>query len=118
MHKTCKPNEKYNFIYELPQILYSPIISGVINAIIKNLALTDQTIINLKQNKQKNKKELNNKANSIKTILKIKIIIFFIINLFLLFAFWFYSGCFCAVYKKTQIPLIIDTISSFGTSMI
>ena len=72
----------------------------------------------MKQNKEKDKKEINNKANNIKAKLKIKFIIFFIINLLLLFAFWFYLGCFCAVYKKTQIPLIIDTISSFITSMV
>ena len=118
MHKSCKPNGKYNFIYDLPQIIYSPIITGTICAIIKNMALTDQTIISLKQNKEKDKKQINNKMNSIQINLKIKFIIFFIINLLLLFVFWFYLGCFCAVYKNTQIPLIIDTISSFITSMI
>ena len=118
MHKSCKPNGKYRFIYDLPQIIYSPIITGILCAVIKYLALTDQTIINLKQNKEKDKKEINNKANNIKAKLKIKFIIFFIINLLLLFVFWFYLGCFCYVYKNTQIPLIIDTISSFITSMI
>ena len=118
MHKSSKPNGKYRFIYDLPQIIYSPIITGILCAVIKYLALTDQTIINLKQNKEKDKKEINNKANRIQTKLKIKFIIFFIINLLLLFVFWFYLGCFCYVYKNTQIPLIIDTISSFITSMI
>ena len=118
MHKSCKPNGKYRFIYDLPQIIYSPIITGILCAVIKYLALIDQTIINLKQNKEKDKKEINNKANRIQTKLKIKFIIFFIINLLLLFVFWFYLGCFCYVYKNTQIPLIIDTISSFITSMI
>ena len=33
-------------------------------------------------------------------------------------AFWYYVGCFCAVYKNTQIHLISDTLISFGTSLL
>ena len=32
--------------------------------------------------------------------------------------FWYYTTCFCAVYKNTQFHLIKDTLISFGTSMI
>ena len=32
--------------------------------------------------------------------------------------FWYFISCFCAVYKNTQIILIIDTIISFTLSMI
>ena len=48
----------------------------------------------------------------------IKIILFFIITYILLFFFWFYLGCFCAVYKNTQLHLIKDTLISLGTSML
>ena len=44
--------------------------------------------------------------------------LFFFINLILLMFFWFYLGCFCAVYKNTQLHLIKDTLFSLGTSMI
>ena len=50
--------------------------------------------------------------------IKIKIILFFIITYVLLFAFWVYVGCFCAVYKNTQIHLLIEVLSSFGLSFI
>ena len=33
-------------------------------------------------------------------------------------AFWYYVGCFCAVYKNTQIHLIKDTLISFSTSLL
>ena len=51
-------------------------------------------------------------------IIKIKLILFFIINFAFIILFWFYLVCFCAVYKNTQIHLIKDTAFSFLTSMI
>ena len=38
--------------------------------------------------------------------------------LFVLFFMWIYLGCFCAVYKKIQIHLLFDVLSSFGFSFI
>ena len=32
--------------------------------------------------------------------------------------FWYYIGCFCAVYKNTQVILLKDTLSSFLLSLI
>jgi hypothetical protein len=32
--------------------------------------------------------------------------------------FWYYLGCFCAVYENTQIHLIKDTLISFLLNMI
>ena len=107
MHKQYKSNCKYNFIYNLPQkFIYSPLISGIICYGIKFLGLTDQTIINLKQNKEKDKKEINNKANRIQTKLKIKFIIFFIINLLLLFVFGFIWDAFAMYIKKRKFLLL------------
>ena len=51
-------------------------------------------------------------------IIKIKLILFFIINFAIVISFSFYLACFCAVYKNTQIHLIKDTAFSFLTSMI
>ena len=50
--------------------------------------------------------------------LKIKFIIFFILDLILLVMFWIYLSCFSAVYKNTQLHLIKDTLISFATSFI
>ena len=35
-----------------------------------------------------------------------------------MFFFWVYLGCFCSVYKNTQIHLLKDVISSFAISFI
>ena len=50
--------------------------------------------------------------------INIKIILFFIFTYILLFFLWIYLGCFCAVYKNTQIHLLKSVSSSFGISFI
>ena len=116
MHKIYKEKGSFNFIYNIPQILYSSTISGFINGFIQVLALTDSNIIEFKQ-KSKKRNAIVKKEETIRKI-KIKLIFFFVINLILLILFWFYLSCFSAVYKNTQIHLIKDTVISFGTSMI
>ena len=118
MRQCIKYEEKgsFNFIYNIPQILYSSLISGFINGLIQILALTDSNIIEFKR-KAKKKNVIIKKENLVRKI-KIKLVLFFLINLILLIAFWFYLACFCAIYKNTQIHLIKDTVISFCTSMI
>ena len=118
MHKIYEDGGDFNFIYNIPQILYSSLISGFIDAIIKMLALSESNFIKFKKIKSKNKNELRKKADEILGKLKIKFVLLFIIILLLLVLFWFYLACFCAVYKNTQIHLIKDTLISFGTSML
>ena len=48
MHKIYEDKGVFNFLYQLPQILYSTLISSVINIIIKYFALSEKSIINLK----------------------------------------------------------------------
>ena len=47
----------FNFAYQLPQIVYSSLISSVLNILLKLLSLSEDDVINFKQNKD-NKKEL------------------------------------------------------------
>ena len=106
----------FNFIYNLPQIIYSTIISSIINEIIRILALTEMNFIEYR-NKAK-RENIFKVSNSYNSNLKIKFIIFFILNLLFLGLYWIYLSCFCAVYKNTQLYLIKDTLISFGTSLI
>jgi hypothetical protein len=113
MNKIYEQEGTFNFIYQLPQILYSTIISTVINTIIKYLALTEKRIIELK-------KEVNISKEKILYILKcfiIKYIFYFILNFLFLIIFWYYLSCFGVVYKNTQIYLIKDTCISFGLTL-
>ena len=116
MHKIYTDGGSFNFIYNIPQILYSALICGFLNGIINLLALSDSSFVLLKN--KSNKNNVRTKAKEIVSILKIKFAFFFVINLVLLVGFWFYLGCFCAVYKNTQIHLIKDTLISFATSML
>ena len=116
MHKIYIDKGAYNFIYQIPQILYSSIISGVINGLIRYLSLSQNNIIKLKQEKEKDK--LEEKEKKLLDSLKIKFIIFFIITFIILLFFWYYITCFCGIYVNTQIQLLKDTIVSFIISLV
>ena len=112
MHKIYE--DSYTFIYQIVPILYSTIISGVINFIINFLSMTEKNIISLKNAK----KDIKNAEMKTKKIIKIKIIFFIVLNAVLMALFWYYISCFCAVYKNTQTILIKDTLSSFFLSLL
>ena len=115
MHQIVEDEGGFNFIYSLPQIIYSTIISWVITTIIKYLSLSEKDLIILKN--EKNLIFIKDKELEIIKCLKIKFGLFFIFSFILIILFWFYLGCFCAVYKNTQFYLIKDTMISFGFSL-
>jgi len=116
MHKIYEAKGEYNFIYQIPIILYSTIISVIINYLIKLLSLSEKNIIKIKKNEEKeNIDELFLKT---KKTLIIKFTFFYIFNFLFLVFFWFYISSFCAVYQNTQIYLIKDTIISFSLSLL
>jgi hypothetical protein len=114
LHKIYEIQGKYNFIYQIPNILYSTIITSFINIIIKYLSLTEKNILEIK----KEKIIVNGKIFKILKYLSIKLIIFFILLFLFLLFFWFYLTCFCGIYTNSQIHLITDTLSSFGLSFL
>ena len=108
-------NDKFvQFIYQIPQIMYSTIISTFCNKILSFLALSEKNIVKLK----KEKKDLEKRAIETKKCLLKKIKLFFVLNFLILIFFWYYLGCFCAVYKNTQIHLFKDTVFSFLLSLL
>ena len=116
MHKIYKDEGVFNFIYQLPQIIYSIIISTALNAVIHMLALSEGNILNFKKNKKR--KNLYTRVNKLTKFLRIKFILYFIFSIILLFFFWYYLSMFCAIYRNTQNHLIKDTLISFGLSLI
>ena len=112
MHKIYVDEGKYNFIYRLPNILYSSFISNIISSILEYLSFTEDKIIEIKK--------IKNFVNTMKTkkCLKIKFILFFILNFLFLIVFWYYISCFDVVYKNTQIHVIKDTLISFIFSLL
>ena len=114
MHKIYEDGGKFNFIYQIPQILYSSIISTVLIMLVKFLALSEKNVLKIKNSKEN---ELTKIYNSETKTIKFKFICFFIIIYIFLLIFWYYVGCFCAIYKNTQIHLLKDTLISFATSL-
>ena len=114
MHKIYIDKGNYNFVYQIPQIIYASLISGTINALIKFLGLSEKNILEFKNNKT----FTDTDSKKLKITLKIKFILFYIISFILLIFFSFYISCFCSVYINTQIHLIKDTFISFGLSLI
>ena len=55
MHKIYQDKGKFDFIYQIPQILYSTIITAVISLLIKFLALSEKNIIDIKKIIKKDK---------------------------------------------------------------
>ena len=116
MNKINEDHGGCGFLFRIPQMLYSTLISAVINLILKMLSLSNKQILTMKQEKSfANAKII---SNSIIKCLKIKLAIFFIISLLLMLFFWYFISCFCSVYKNTQKILITDTLISFSLSMI
>ena len=116
MHKIHKDNGTFNIIYQIPQILYSSIVSAIINMILKLLSLSEKDILSLKQ--EKHLKKAIDQSKTIEKYIMFKFIIFFILSNILLLFFLYFISCFCAVYTNTQMILINDTLVSFGVSMI
>ena len=108
-------HEIYYFIYQLPQIIYSSLISGILNSLIKFLSLTEKDIIEFKN---KSSVKGGKVKNDLWKRLKFKFVLFFMISYLFLLFFWYYISCFCAVYKNTQIQLIKDTLISWALSLI
>ena len=115
IHNIYENQGDLDLIYQIPQIIYSYIISSIIDKIIRFLSLSQDDVINKKKKLRKEKK----KKEFIKffRVLFVKYIFFYIISFLFLFLFWLYISCFCFVYRNTQIYLIKDTLFSFGISL-
>ena len=114
MHKIYVDKGKFNFLYQIPQVLYSTIISRFIDALIKNLALSQDKIVDLKKEEIKNLDK--NYSKKLFKTLKIKFISFFIVSFMILGFFFYYIACFCGIYVNTQLHLIKDSLMSLITS--
>ena len=116
MHKIYIDKGQYNFFYQIPQILYSSIISSLITVILKNLSLSQKSIIKIKQINELD--TLTKKYILLLKYFKFKLIFFNLLGLIILLFNWYYITLFCAVYTNTQSHLLTDTFTSFGLSLI
>ena len=115
MHQIYQDGGKFNFVYQIPLILYSLLITSILNTIIKGLSLSENSILEIKH---ENINFLDKKGIEIINCLFYKYIIFFIISFPLLFFCFYYIGCFCAVFRNTQIHLIKDSLLSLALHLL
>ena len=116
MHQIYEDEGDYNFFYQLPQIIFSTLISKLFSWLFTKFALSEGNILDFKMDK--NKKHLKKREEKLQFLLKIKFIIYFIISSIFLLFFWYYLAMFCAVYKNTQSHLMTDTLLSFALSLL
>ena len=116
MHKIYESKGDFDLDTQLPISIYSTIISTILNYPLNYLALSNDEIINFKQD--------NTKINILKKLKKliklliIKFTLYFIISFLFLLFFWYYISMFGVIYRNTQIHLLKDTLISFGLSFI
>ena len=116
MHRKYVNNEDFTFVQKIPQLLFTLIVSHIIEVILCFMGMTDSHLYKIKElsNSQKNGEQVINIIEKMKH----RLIGYFIFT-FLLFAFnWYFISAFCAVYQNTQIIFLRDTGISFLTSMI
>ena len=114
MHKIYLDYGKYNFVQQLPQILYSTLVSLIIEILIGILSYTDINIYQIRQIKH----VTADKIVPIFKRVKIKLILYFIITFLLFLFYWYFISAFCAVYNNTQIIYIKDFVSSFSIGLL
>ena len=114
MHKMFLDYGKYNFIQQIPQLIYSTIASQIIELLINSLSLIDKYFYEIK-NINTDKK---NQTKKIIKCIKLKIIFFFLFTFFLLAFYWFSISCFFAIYQNTQFAFIKDSAISFCLELI
>lgn len=108
-------NNGLNISNQIPDIIISSIIIIIMNAILKQLALTEQSILFIKREKYNDAVE---RAKDSKKCFRIRFTIFYVINNIIIIFCWYFLSCFCVIYKNTQILLIRDASCSLGFYML
>ena len=97
MHKLFLDYGKYNFLQQIPQIIYSKLLSNIIEVFLCFLMLTDKHYYQVKVLSKSDKKEI---FDIIKRA-RIKLIIFFVFTFLVFLFYWYLVTAFCAVYVNT-----------------
>lgn len=116
-----KEEGKVGFVYlikkEIRRCIYTSISCTIIGLLIMYLSTTKKRFLTVIE-KEKDHNVFLTKIKKIVTNLKIKLTVFLIVNLILMFAFWYYVSAFCAVYQKTQMPWLESSLITFAFCII
>ena len=114
MHKMYLDYGKYNFVQQIPQIIYSTLVSQMLEVFLCFLSLTDKYYYQMKEVKSE---KINTFFKLLRRI-QIKISSFFIFTGIMFLFYWYTVTCFCTVYENTQMAFIKDSFSSFGLGLL
>jgi surface protein len=115
MHKIYINYGKYDIFQQIPQAIYTTIITNLIEVFLCFLSLTDTVMYRIKRLRN-SKKKIRNEIKIVKCM-KLKIFIFYLFTLIIFFIDWYIVITFCEVYPNTQIIYIKDCIISFVISL-
>ena len=116
MHKIYVDKGLFDFETQIPITIYSFLISTILSIPLSILGLSNDKIIEFKQNQSKH--GIKKQRAKLIFCLKIKFSFYFIISFIFLLFFWYYISMFGVIYKNTQYHLLKDTLMSFGLSFI
>ena len=115
LHKLYKEFGKYDFIYNIPQLIYSVILSALFRIFLFNLSLTASGLLKIKY--ENNVKSATNKSKEFIQNMKIRLFFYFLSSFIFMLFFCYFISCFCAVFHNAQKTLFKDTFISFGSSI-
>ena len=115
IYEINQDNDSFNLSTQISRIIYSAIISALINFIVEILAFSHKNIIKLRYNK--NVKDAKNEEKNIIKKLKYKYILYFGMTIFFNILFFYYITAFCSVYSIIQIHMISNSLMSFLLTM-
>ena len=111
MHKLYTSGGENDFVGQIAQMVYSTIISQLLQIYVEYLIMTDSQYFYLKELKKNS--QLNTKVSlSIVKCIRNKIIAFYISTTIFFLFFWYAASAFCAVYANTQGIFMADSYMS------
>ena len=116
IHQIYEDEGNYNLSYFFKQIIFSFFISYIFFSLIKYFSLSENNILELKNEENINRK--NDKIEKVRKCLYIKYLLFYAISLVFIIIFFYYLSSFCAVYKNTQIFVVKNALISFFIFML
>ena len=100
----------FDFLFNLPQTIYSSIINLVLSFITQILtSIKNKLLFIIFELEEKTKAKIDKMYKR----MRIKVKIYFIIVIIISAIFWYYIAAFCAVYPNSQKQFFIDTVISF-----
>ena len=116
MHKLFLSYGKYDFVQQVPQMIYSIILSQIIEVFLCFLSMTDKYIYELKSKLDKGK--FNRKLKKVVKTIRVKLNIFYAFTFLFFLGYWYIISVFCAVYRNTQLIFLKDSVYSFGMGLV